>query len=58
MVSCDINQLVSDMVDFYLPQAQNQGVTIRLGLFDESIVCKIDTGMIKQVILNLFIKKI
>jgi signal transduction histidine kinase len=51
----DINLLVSDMADFYTPQARAKNVTVRLGLAKTPITCKIDPDMIKQVILNLFI---
>lgn len=53
--SVDLNELVAEMVDFYNPQARVHGITLRLGLSEKGIVCKIDTDMVKQVILNLFI---
>jgi signal transduction histidine kinase len=43
------------MVDFYSPQAQSHAVTIRQGLHNKPLVCKVDANMLKQVILNLFI---
>ncbi|HDZ69079.1 MAG TPA: two-component sensor histidine kinase [Phycisphaerales bacterium] len=55
LVSIDINSLISDMVDFYSPQAHSHSITIRQGLYDEPLVCKVDADMLKQVILNLFI---
>jgi signal transduction histidine kinase len=51
----DINELVSDMVDFYSPQAYSHSITIRQGLCEERLICKIDENMLKQAILNLFI---
>ena len=51
----DINPLVSDMVDFYLPQAHHGGITLRQGLSRQPLICKADAGMVKQVLLNLFI---
>ena len=53
--SVDINELIGDMVDFYSSQAQSHSITIRQGLHNEPLICKIDAGMLKQVILNLFI---
>jgi signal transduction histidine kinase len=53
--SADINELVSDMVDFYSPQGRSHSITIRQGLYGEPLVCKVDVDMLKQVILNLFI---
>jgi signal transduction histidine kinase len=55
LVSIDINELVSDMIDFYSPQAHSHSITIHQGLHNGPLVCKIDPDMLKQVILNLFI---
>ena len=51
----DINELLGDMIDFYSPKAHSHSITIRQGLSNEPLICKIDAGMLKQVILNLFI---
>ena len=51
----DINELVSDMIDFYAPQLYRNSITIRQGLYNQPLICKIDPDMIKQVILNLLI---
>lgn len=51
----DINELLSDMVDFYTPQAHSNAITVRQVLYDEPLICKADPDMLKQVILNLFI---
>jgi signal transduction histidine kinase len=53
--SVDINSLISDMVDFYSPQARSHSITIRQGLYNEPLVCRVDADMLKQVVLNLFI---
>jgi signal transduction histidine kinase len=55
LTTIDINDLVSDMVDFYSPQAQSHAVTIRQGLYNGPLACRVDADMLKQVILNLFI---
>ncbi|HPS54596.1 MAG TPA: ATP-binding protein [Sedimentisphaerales bacterium] len=55
LVSVDINNLIGDMVDFFTPQAYSHNVTIREGLSEEKLVCKIDENMLKQSVLNLFI---
>lgn len=55
LASIDINELVSDMIDFYSAQAHSRSVTIHQGLHNEPLICKIDADMLKQVILNLFI---
>jgi two-component system sensor histidine kinase HydH len=58
LAGVNINELIGEMVDFYLPQAQTSSVTIRQGLAEGPIVCKIDRDMVKQVILNLFINAV
>ncbi|MDD5064324.1 MAG: ATP-binding protein [Phycisphaerae bacterium] len=55
LAGVNVNELLSDMVDFYSPQAYSNSITIRQGLSSEPLVCKVDAGMLKQVILNLFI---
>lgn len=51
----DLNELVSDMVDFYSPQGYSRSITVRLSLSNKPLVCKIDADALKQTILNLFI---
>ena len=55
LVDTDINCLISDIADFYTPQARAHNITVRLGLSNTPVTCKIDPDMVKQVILNLFI---
>jgi signal transduction histidine kinase len=55
LASVDISSLMSDMIDFYSPQARSHSIIIRQQLYDKPLVCKADEGMLKQVILNLFI---
>jgi signal transduction histidine kinase len=55
LASVDINELITDMIDFYTPQAYSSSVTIRQSLNDKSLICRLDADMLKQVILNLFI---
>lgn len=55
LAETDINELVCDMVDFYSPQAQGHSIVIRQGLHEEELICRVDEGKLKQVILNLFI---
>jgi signal transduction histidine kinase len=43
------------MIDFYSPQAHSHSLTMRQGLYNGPLICKVDTDMLKQVILNLFI---
>ena len=53
--SVDISSLMSDMIDFYSPQARSHSIIIRQQFYNKPLVCKADEGMLKQVILNLFI---
>jgi len=55
MASVDISELVSDMVDFYSPQAYSHSITIRQSLHKKPLVCRIDADMLKQALLNLLI---
>ncbi len=54
----DINSLLSDMVDFYLPQAASHSITMRQALHKDPLPCPADAGMLKQAILNLFINAV
>ena len=55
LAGIDINSLISDMVDFYSPQAHSHSITVRQGLHNKPLICRVDADMLKQVILNLFI---
>ncbi|HUS71815.1 MAG TPA: ATP-binding protein [Sedimentisphaerales bacterium] len=55
LASIDISLVISDMIDFYSPQAHSHSIIIRQQLYDKPLVCKVDEGMLKQAILNLFI---
>jgi signal transduction histidine kinase len=55
LAAVDINELVSDMIDFYSPQAYAHSITVRHTLHNKPLICNVDSGMLKQVILNLFI---
>jgi signal transduction histidine kinase len=51
----DVNELVSDMIDFYSPQAYSYSLTVRHSFAHEPLPCRVDSGALKQVLLNLFI---
>jgi signal transduction histidine kinase len=51
----DVNELVGDMIDFYSPQAHKRALTVRQSLAGRPLMCRVDPGAVKQVLLNLFI---
>jgi signal transduction histidine kinase len=55
LAAVDVNFLVGDMVDFFLPQALAHSITVRQALHKEPLLCRLDPDMLKQAILNLFI---
>jgi signal transduction histidine kinase len=55
LAPADVNSLVSDLFDFFLPQAIAHSLTMRQQLHKEPLVCLLDAVMLKQAILNLFI---
>ncbi len=55
LATTDLNELVSDMIDFYSPQAHSHALTVRHGFCPDPLVCRVDPGALKQVLLNLFI---
>ncbi|UCD53174.1 MAG: hypothetical protein JSW27_11125 [Phycisphaerales bacterium] len=55
LATIDLNELVSDMVDFYSPQAHGHALTMRHSLAETALMARVDPGALKQVLLNLFI---
>jgi two-component system sensor histidine kinase HydH len=55
LVTVDVNEILSDMIDFYSPQAYSHALTVRQSLAEKPLVCRVDTGALKQVLLNLFL---
>jgi len=55
LATVDLNELVSDMIDFYSPQAFSRALTVRQSFSEEPLLCRADPGALKQVLLNLFI---
>lgn len=50
-----LNDLLSELVDFYAPQAQVQRVQLRLQLPGHPLIVPLDAKLIKQAVLNLMI---
>jgi two-component system sensor histidine kinase HydH len=55
LATVDVNELVSDVIDFYSPQAYSHALTVRQSLADRPLLCRVDPGTLKQVLLNLFL---
>jgi len=53
--SIDVNRLLTDMIDFYWPQAVARSITIRSSLCETPLICFADSNAIKQVLLNMFL---
>lgn len=51
----DINTLVEELVDFYLPEAERHGVRVRAELAPGKPVASVDPKLIKQALLNLIL---
>jgi len=51
----DLNEVVSEIADFYAPQAEHHGVRLRTELAPRPMRAMIDAGHLKQAILNLMI---
>lgn len=51
----DLNQVVGELADFYMPQAQHKGITLRVEAYGEPLFAFVDEKQIKQAILNLML---
>lgn len=54
----ELNQLLDDLVDFFLPQAQLQRVQLRLKKHAQPLVAQVDPKLVKQAVLNLMLNGI
>ena len=50
-----LNTLVSDIVDFFMPQAQATRVRVHCSLAGQDPVCRLDVNLFKQALLNLLL---
>lgn len=51
----DLNEIVAELADFYLPEAERLGVRIRAELAPGAIRASVDVRAVKQALLNLII---
>jgi len=54
----DLNKVVDELADFFLPQAQQQGVRMRVELSPAPLQGAIDAPLIKQAVLNLMLNAV
>jgi signal transduction histidine kinase len=51
----ELNDLLEELVDFFLPQAQSQRVQLRLRRSEHPLTAPVDARLLKQAVLNLMI---
>ena len=51
----DLNDLISELADFYRPQADAHNVTLTILPAGKPVICQVDVNLLKQAILNLLI---
>jgi signal transduction histidine kinase len=54
----DLNTVVEELVDFFLPQAEKQGVRLRTDLAPGPLTAWLDAPHIKQAVLNLMLNAV
>lgn len=53
LVETDLNELVRDFIDFYQPQANEQGIEISPHLASDLLPVRVDRSLIRQILMNL-----
>lgn len=54
----NLNQAIEELADFFLPQAQQQGVRLRVDLEREPVMAHCDVAHLKQAVLNLMLNAV
>lgn len=52
---CDLHVLLSDLIDFYTPEAERHGVRIRSEFCPGRLLASVDEKLLKQALLNLML---
>ena len=55
LVEIDLRQIVSELADFFAPQAQAAQVILRTSLPEQPLPARVDANLLKQALLNLMI---
>ncbi len=58
LADADLNRVVDELCDFFLPQAQQQGVQLRTDLSPTPLTGRIDAQQLKQAVLNLLLNAV
>jgi signal transduction histidine kinase len=54
----DLRELISELVDFFQPQADRAGVLLRVDAPGIPVIARVDAGLLKQALLNLAINAV
>lgn len=54
----DVNLVVDELIDFFLPQAEQAGVRLRATLHPAALMAPVDAGHLKQALLNLLLNAV
>ncbi|MCL4743095.1 MAG: hypothetical protein KJZ54_12935 [Phycisphaerales bacterium] len=54
----DLNQVVGELIDFFMPQAERQRVRLRSDLAPGTLVAVVDAAHLKQALLNLMLNAV
>lgn len=54
----DLNTLVEELADFFMPQAEKQGIRLRTDLTPGPLPAHIDASSVKQAVLNLMLNAV
>jgi signal transduction histidine kinase len=54
----DLNAVVDELVDFFLPQAEKSGVRLRADLARGPLIANLDAAHVKQAVLNLMLNAV
>lgn len=56
--SVNLNETIEELADFFLPQAQQQGVRLRVDVVREPVMAHCDVAHLKQAVLNLMLNAV
>ncbi len=54
----NISEVVAELADFFLPQAEQQGIRLRTDLVESPPLVALDVGLTKQAVLNLMLNAV